>query len=260
MASEFISLPDGSLIEKKIYSKYTEDELKRVIKTCKNVKHVCITLQIHYSYGNHIKSFIESNKIDTSHFITNEKSRKIPIEDRLVEKSYNIKSDTIKRYLLKNKVKNECNICKMPPIWNNKLLNFQLDHINGDHHDNRIENLRLICPNCHTQTDTFTGKNTRTYIEKKCEECGKILHNENVTKKCIECLHKKDNCYLCKKNPRYKKSSRCKECYKIKREQKNCVICNKPITGSRNITDWHWKCKRYKGELKEPFSNSLENS
>lgn len=51
-----------------------------------------------------------------------------------------------------------CSICGNTGEWNSKKLVLQLDHINGIHNDNRIENLRLLCPNCHSQTDTFCGK------------------------------------------------------------------------------------------------------
>ena len=51
-----------------------------------------------------------------------------------------------------------CNICSEGPTWRGKTLVLQLDHINGINNDNRIENLRFLCPNCHSQTDTFCGK------------------------------------------------------------------------------------------------------
>jgi 5-methylcytosine-specific restriction endonuclease McrA len=50
---------------------------------------------------------------------------------------------------------------------NNKSISLQLDHINGIRTDNRLENLRLLCPNCHSQTETFCGKNNRKKKEKK---------------------------------------------------------------------------------------------
>lgn len=52
----------------------------------------------------------------------------------------------------------ECAECGIKN-WNSKKLVFQLDHINGENKDHRLENLRLLCPNCHSQSDTWCGKN-----------------------------------------------------------------------------------------------------
>lgn len=60
---------------------------------------------------------------------------------------------------------NECAICGLPPKWNNKPLVLHLDHINGERKDNRIENFRLLCPNCHAQTETFSWKNYRRKMD-----------------------------------------------------------------------------------------------
>lgn len=54
---------------------------------------------------------------------------------------------------------NKCAICGMSRIWNDKPINFILDHINGDASNNLEENLRLICPNCDSQLDTYKSKN-----------------------------------------------------------------------------------------------------
>lgn len=53
-----------------------------------------------------------------------------------------------------------CRECRMGDEWNGKKLVLQIDHANGVSNDNRLENLRFICPNCHSQTDTYAGKNS----------------------------------------------------------------------------------------------------
>ena len=61
----------------------------------------------------------------------------------------------IKRNLLEYK----CSCCGIGDTWNEKKLVLQLDHINGVNNDHRLENLRFVCPNCHSQTSTYKGKN-----------------------------------------------------------------------------------------------------
>lgn len=54
-----------------------------------------------------------------------------------------------------------CETCGQGPTWSGKALVLQLDHKNGDRFDDREENLRFLCPNCHSQTDTFAGRNRK---------------------------------------------------------------------------------------------------
>jgi hypothetical protein len=79
-----------------------------------------------------------------------------PLAEILVERSTYTNRQSLKKKLIKAGLKEDvCEICGQLPMWNNKPLVLQLDHINGVGDDNRIENLRIICPNCHTQTPTF---------------------------------------------------------------------------------------------------------
>jgi 5-methylcytosine-specific restriction endonuclease McrA len=66
-----------------------------------------------------------------------------------------------RRILQENLLPYKCSLCGIGNMWNNKELVLQLDHINGKNNDNRLENLRFICPNCHTQTETFSCKKKR---------------------------------------------------------------------------------------------------
>jgi hypothetical protein len=63
----------------------------------------------------------------------------------------------IKKVLLKERGE-KCEECGITN-WNGKRIMFDMDHIDGDHNNNDFSNLRLICPNCHSQTDTYKGKN-----------------------------------------------------------------------------------------------------
>jgi 5-methylcytosine-specific restriction endonuclease McrA len=63
------------------------------------------------------------------------------------------------RVLKENVIKYQCAECGMFDKWNGKKIILQLDHINGVNNDNRVENLRFLCPNCHSQTKTYSGKN-----------------------------------------------------------------------------------------------------
>ena len=68
---------------------------------------------------------------------------------------------SIRRVILKeNLIEYKCSECNVK-TWNGKILSLHLDHINGINSDNRLENLRFLCPNCHSQTETYTGKNKK---------------------------------------------------------------------------------------------------
>ena len=66
----------------------------------------------------------------------------------------------IKRLIINNSlIEYKCKECGIENTWNGKILSLHLDHINGVRNDNRLENLRFLCPNCHSQTETYCIKN-----------------------------------------------------------------------------------------------------
>lgn len=94
------------------------------------------------------------------------KKEPIPIEELLVIDRPQTSRGHLKRRLLKEGLLlNQCAGCGTDPIWRDKPLVLQLEHKNGIKTDNRLENLELLCPNCHSQTDTFCGKNTKRKIK-----------------------------------------------------------------------------------------------
>lgn len=77
--------------------------------------------------------------------------------------------------------------CGLVDEWKNKKLNLHLDHKNGDNTDNRLANLRFLCPNCHSQTDTYTAKNSHSYKNMPitdCLRCGEISKNGSYCRAC----------------------------------------------------------------------------
>ena len=81
--------------------------------------------------------------------------------------------------------------CPSPtPEWAGKPLSLQLEHINGVHNDNRVENLMFLCPNCHSQTDTYAGK-----TKKRLCDCGNPVSN-NSRKYCGDCWGKDKHLYI----------------------------------------------------------------
>lgn len=84
---------------------------------------------------------------------------KYSLDEILVENSTYANITRLKGRLIKEgRLEYSCACCGISD-WMGKPLSLQLDHINGKNNDHRIENLRFLCPNCHSQTDTYAGKN-----------------------------------------------------------------------------------------------------
>ena len=143
--------------------------LKQLYLACKNNfcrTHALNSLKLNGSGSNvrWIKRQIVTNNINTDHWIGRlaNPNRPKPFEKSdlnkiLIKNSTYIGSSSLKKRLLKEKLliyecyNEKCRITE----WLNKKISLQLEHKNGDNADNRIENLELLCPNCHSQTKTF---------------------------------------------------------------------------------------------------------
>lgn len=101
-------------------------------------------------------------------------------------------SKTIKRAAFRSGfLSDECAKCGIGSEWQGESLTLHLDHINGDNSDNRVENLRILCPNCHSQTNTFAGRNKKSKppkVTNECLDCGIEIYHD--AKRCLSCHNK----------------------------------------------------------------------
>jgi len=92
----------------------------------------------------------------------------------------------VKRTLIRDKlIEYKCEKCNNTGEWLGEKITLQLEHKNGVNNDNRIENLCFLCPNCHSQTTTFCGKNIFPKPIKKMCICGETI--TNISNKCNVC-------------------------------------------------------------------------
>ena len=150
----------------KIYQ-VSDEEFKNIVLNANSYSDCLRALGLRTSGGSStdiLKRRIKELNCSIKHFNqTNKKSyqAKYSLEEILVENSSYANIASLKKRLIKEgALEYKCAICGLTE-WLNKPISLQLDHINGINNDHRIENLRFLCPNCHSQTDTFAGKNKK---------------------------------------------------------------------------------------------------
>lgn len=139
-----------------------DDEFRQLITT--SFSYNSVLNKIGMSHGRSstdiIKRRCKQLNISTEHFtIVNNGFKKTSLENILIENStYKNTSRLKERLINEHYLEYKCACCGNIGEWQGKSLTLQLDHINGNHQDNRLENLRLLCPNCHAQTETYGSK------------------------------------------------------------------------------------------------------
>lgn len=175
---------------------WNKEKIISVIKDCDSFSQLLLKLGIPRR-GNNIytlKKKLEEFNIDYSHFTYGNKSKQwenyVPAKEYLGTDKF-ITANKLKKKLLKEGIKeNKCENPNCPcndGYWLGNVITYQLHHINGISTDNRLENLQILCPNCHSQTENYCGNANKRKIY-YCENCGK----EKKSKSSVYCL----NCYM----------------------------------------------------------------
>lgn len=153
-------------------------ELEKAAKESLSAAETCRKLNLPDKSGtiSRIKKFLIEKNVDLSHWtgqlwskgktsLDDPRLRKEKSIENVFTENSNASSSYVRSLILKkNLLEYKCQICSMNPEWNGKQLNLQLDHINGVRTDQRLNNLRWLCPNCHTQTETYGGKNKKSRV------------------------------------------------------------------------------------------------
>lgn len=144
---------------------FTDEEFKKIVES--NYTMLDVAKALGYtshsgSNGQRIRKRIDELNISTDHFtLSNRRPQKRCSENVFIKNSTADQKTLRKYYIEGNYTPYICAICGQLPVWNNLPLTLILDHINGYNKDDRLENLRWVCPNCNQQLDTTGSKNIK---------------------------------------------------------------------------------------------------
>ena len=176
-----------------IVDNYSKEEFEQIAKESKTIPEFLKNLGYKSDSTktrNVLMRKIEEYNLDISHL------KQRPEFIKRTEQNIFIENSTASQHTLRDWYKKGeytpyiCSICGQEPIWQGKELTLILDHINGSNHDDRLENLRWVCPNCNQQLETTGFKKIRISEKEKvyCVDCGKEICNGSI--RCIDCANK----------------------------------------------------------------------
>lgn len=185
-----------STYQNNIWETLTEEQWKEVIKNSSSKAEVARKVGRYggTDFNRRLNEYIKEHHISIEHFTGRygEHGEKYQVQDIFIENSP-VSRKVIKDYIVKyNLLEYKCAVCGNIGEWQGLSLTLQLDHINGINNDHRLENLRWLCPNCHTQTPTYNGKNktkkiTTNFTQKEAITALQQTPNVHQTAKLLGC-------------------------------------------------------------------------
>lgn len=172
---------------------YTPDDLRKAVAEASSYAHTLRNLGLRPVADNYrsIRAAIKDVDADVSHFSRRPPvggNKKHPLEDIFSGKvSYRNNQSLLRRLISEGYKEYRCEGkgCKVDGVWLEHKIKLELDHINGVPDDNRLENLRILCPNCHSQTDTF--RRYGNILARKCPGCGDTIKQKvNACRDCYD--------------------------------------------------------------------------
>lgn len=162
--------------------RYGEQEAREAVATSLSFSEALRKLGMRPAGGNHrlFKEWVEKWEISTDHFDAGASARKTPsvtakpLDEVLVEGSTYPRTNLKRRLFHEGLKERRCEMCGQDENWHGRTMSLILDHINGVPDDNRLENLRIVCPNCAATLDTHCGRKNRREPEiRSCKRCGR---------------------------------------------------------------------------------------
>lgn len=174
----------------------TDSDFIDLVRESVSVGDICKKLGTRKGGGifTNIQRRIENMNLNTNHFIDGRIGEHSPThiskEEFMGRLADNCEMDSgwMKKKIIEfSLIPNKCHKCQLVNIWNGEPLTLHMDHIDGDYMNNSLNNLRFLCPNCHSQTPTFSmGKRIRK--DYRCDGCGK--KTSGYSNKCRKCKGK----------------------------------------------------------------------
>ena len=157
--------PEPRLTEGILKLKYSKDDIAMVVKSSISKRECLLKLNLKPYGGNYrvLDRYLDYYHIDVSHFLGQGWNvNNSPADIKPIEKYFNneipITSYKLKNRILKEKLKPlKCEICNLE-TWNGQTIPLELHHVNGNNKDNSLENLQLLCPNCHALTSNYRNR------------------------------------------------------------------------------------------------------